>query len=406
MAASHARWSSPDGSGNLSGSPKGRPLGRVGHRTLFSPSLSHFQPQETPGSETLSPRRGRCCQEPAGRGAPAPRRCLSGSRSRRPSGERGSGCPAHGGRAPRTDAPASASVSPHREPDREPRWAVNREVGGTPANSKFNFRKNSSWSQTQREGRAVRAPVCQPFFFFSPFYFFKMSGRQAPFRSIGRELQDAGPGSREFWAPGPGRARPPLPSLGLRWGLTPPGSGGRRRSGRGQHAQVQSPPSKLTPRRPPAPRGPAPLGTRTLPRPGRCALLPRFCPQGPRSLGVRGAHVPHTRRDPKGSLSGSQKTCEKEDQRVKESGRGDRGAQCFCVFSFSTRNKMHAHTDGKFGDGMRGGEEDPVEWSLLSGEPEGGRLSEGGGGGRGPPRQPLRPRQVQPLEREPESPPT
>lgn len=71
---------------------------------------------------------------------------------------------------------------------------------------------------------------------------------------------------------------------------------------------------------------------------------------------------------------------------------------------FSTRNKMHAHTDGKFGDGMRGEEEDAVEWSLLSGEPEGGRLSEGGE--REPPQPPRRPRQVQPLEREPESPPT
>lgn len=215
MAASHARWSSPDGSGNLSGSPKGRPLGRVGHRTLFSPSLSHFQPQETPGSETLSPRRGRCCQEPAGRGAPAPRRCLSGSRSRRPSGERGSGCPAHGGRAPRTDAPASASVSPHREPDREPRWAVNREVGGTPANSKFNFRKNSSWSQTQREGRAVRAPVCQPFFFFFPLsIFLRCQAGKLPSGQSGESSRTPGQEAGSSGPPGQGAPARRCPALG------------------------------------------------------------------------------------------------------------------------------------------------------------------------------------------------
>lgn len=196
----------PDGSGKLSGSPLA---------ASDTDSLRSFPvPSSSAGNSSVRnfelPRTAGAVTSPGGPGAPAPPRCLSGvTEPFACPGSGGSSSPTNSARAPSPAAPASGAINSRDGSARWPRWAVNREVGGTLANSKFNFRKNSSWSQTQQPtGRpGSRLKYVNLFFFFLKK---KRSGKQAISLQVNRELRDASPEGPEFRVPGRGApARPP-----------------------------------------------------------------------------------------------------------------------------------------------------------------------------------------------------
>lgn len=131
----------------------------------------------------------------------------------------GSSSPVNSSRALSAAAPTSGSVNPLDESAPQPRRAVNREVGGTPANSKLNYRNNSSWSQTQQPTRKPGSRLKYVNFFFFFFFLRGQAGKQSLPKSMGRKLRDTGREGPEFPALGPRRARLPLqlPRLGSSW---------------------------------------------------------------------------------------------------------------------------------------------------------------------------------------------